>query len=80
MSTRGRPFRDTIQIRVRVLNSTRVIIERLAKEQLPKNQNGNIGARPGANMGIVIDKLVEGIKTEEPAYLRLAREAGLRPS
>lgn len=66
----GGPTRDSTRVRFRILNPTRTVLERLAREQ-----KYFIGTR--LDVGKVIDELVRPLGTPEPLYLRIAREAGL---
>lgn len=66
----GAPTRDSARVRFTLLNPTRVKLERLAKAK-----GFFVNRQP--DVGKMIDELVAGLPTEEPEYLKLAREAGL---
>lgn len=65
----GRPCKSTVSVRVSIKQDTIVILERLAKS---KGLVKRTGATPF--LGSVIDELAAKEPTQEPEYLRLARE------
>lgn len=66
----GRPIADTVELFVTVRTATAAKLARKGNEMGLCKSRG--GGRPF--IGAVVDHLAESLETQEPEYLRIARE------